>query len=174
MTNDFSACRTGDCRRLIRRVVIDHDDVIEVLEYATHDGPDKACLTEGRNNRANILPGRLNHLLTSWLSQSKPGYETCRGSGADADVGLAEKSGSVERWADRLCSLRNRRPWCELPTRFAPLRLSYRSRPNPGERLSVCRPRNRRRRVAAPDRRPWHRPIFRSEGLPRSPLRGCR
>jgi hypothetical protein len=95
MLDSAVSIHSGDFRRLIRRVVIDHDDVIEVLEYPTHDGPDKACLTESRNNRANILPGRLNHLLTSWLSQSRPGYETCRESGADADVGLAEKSGSV-------------------------------------------------------------------------------
>src|SRR5258707_10377165 len=75
MTNDFSACRTGDCRRLIRRVVIDHDDTIDVLEYPTHNRPDKACLTESRNNRTNTLPGRLNHLLTSCLPQSRPGYD---------------------------------------------------------------------------------------------------
>ena len=61
VTNDFSPSLASDLRGLIRRVVIDHDDMIEVLENAAHHRSDKPLLTESRDDCAYVFPGRLNH-----------------------------------------------------------------------------------------------------------------
>jgi hypothetical protein len=61
VTNHFGARLAGYLRRFICRVIINYDNVIDVLENSAYHRSNKSRFTESRNNRANSLPGCLNH-----------------------------------------------------------------------------------------------------------------
>src|SRR3981081_1483299 len=73
MANDFSPSLARDLRGLIRRVVINHDDMIDVLEPTAHHRSDKPLFTESRNDCAYGFPGCLNH-ETRQLARTPPSH----------------------------------------------------------------------------------------------------